>query len=289
MTRSEMAPQALIDRLGTVNPHLPVFVTIPHAGEWVPESAGWLETADPEVLLTDVDRFVDRLYLPALETLPLPGVVTRVHRYVVDLNRVPSDIDCDSVEGAPLASGTHSAGVHWVRTTRGVPLLKSPLKRAHHDQLIRDYFDPFHAEIARLMLELTQGKGPSPKHPLFHLDLHSMPSRAEAGAHADAPGSARPEVVVSDQDGKSCAPEFRGALVDALRREGFEVSVNWPYKGGRITQRYGKPEQGHHTIQIELNRGLYMDERTREPLPEWGGISPRLARVLADLVDSIAK
>ena len=253
----------------------PLIITIPHSGEEIPPQCSWLKTLPPEVLLLDVDRFVDRLYAPAIEALQIPAVIASVHRYAVDLNRTPEDMDAATVVGAPLAAGTHTQGIHWARSTQGHVLLESPMPMALHHELISQFHDPFHAQIQKTLAPIRAGFSE-----VFHLDCHSMPSRG-TGAHADS-GKTRPEVVLSDFEGKSSRRDFMDVLQKAFVFEGFEVSINWPYKGGRITQRYGKPTQGHHTIQIELNRALYMDEQTREPIqPAFDELSLALGRVLA--------
>ena len=72
---------------------------MPHSGEQVTEEAHWLKNLDEVTLMYDVDRFVDRMYQPALDQFEIRRVTTPYHRYVVDCNRWPSDVDCDSVEG----------------------------------------------------------------------------------------------------------------------------------------------------------------------------------------------
>src|SRR5687767_164164 len=105
-----------------------LMITVPHAGESIPEEADWLKGVSPAVMLTDVDRFVDELYRPAAEGLKLPMEVMSIHRYALDLNRLPSDIDPESVEGAPPAKATSFiSGFHWVRTTQGEPLMLRPI------------------------------------------------------------------------------------------------------------------------------------------------------------------
>ena len=46
---------------------------------------------------------------------------------------------------------------------------------------------------------------------------------------------------------------------------GYKVQMNRPYAGGYITEHHGRPARGVHALQIEINRGLYLDERTFEP------------------------
>jgi N-formylglutamate deformylase len=149
---------------------------------------------------------------------------------------------------------------------------------ALHRRWVEQFHDPFHVGIAEAARVWRRARG---ERALWHLDLHSMPSRG-TGAHADG-GQLRPEVVVSDFDGRAASPHFMDAVCEAFSGAGFQVSRNWPYRGGRITQRYGRPEAGHETIQIELNRALYMDETSRKPLPEWGGVPPRLEAALLAL------
>ncbi|MDP8916872.1 MAG: N-formylglutamate amidohydrolase, partial [Pseudomonadota bacterium] len=106
------------------------------------------------------------------------------------------------------------------------------------------------------------------------LDWHSMPSGA-AG-----PGRRAPDIVLGDRYGAACAP----AAVRWLEREwearGYVVARNSPYAGGWTTARYGQPARGFHALQIEFNRGLYLDERTLEPLPTFPALRRDVDSVL---------
>jgi N-formylglutamate amidohydrolase len=234
------------------------FVSIPHCGEGIPPEATWLTQVPDVTLFRDVDRFVDVLYGPALERLKIPFVKADIHRYVVDLNRLPADVDKESVEGSMNPSGSFTTGYHWVQTTQGEILLPKPLTQAQHEALTTQYYEPFHQKIREQFFQFKV----SPTHPVFHLDAHSMPSQATA-AHRDA-GQTRPDIVVSDQDGTSCARKFSDLVQRAYAAVGFQVAYNWPYKGGRITQTYGQPQKGQHTLQVEMNRRLYMNENTHQ-------------------------
>lgn len=268
--------------IGSNSPRVPLLLTCPHSGETPPPEAAWLRAQPEAILLTDVDRFVDRLYAPAAQALQLPLLATRVHRYAVDLNRYPDDVDADSVEGATHPSGAFTKGFHWVKTTQGARLMPRPIDVPTHRLLVARYHDAFHAEIESRLASL---RARFPGRPLYHLDCHSMPS-VGTGAHADA-GQRRPEVCLSDFRGQSASPRFLQIVVDAFLGQGFEVSVNQPYQGGRITQRYGQPARGVETIQIELNRALYMDEASREKLPGFDAIAARLTSALGVVLDRL--
>ncbi|HMN69765.1 MAG TPA: N-formylglutamate amidohydrolase [Bdellovibrionales bacterium] len=254
----------------------PFFLSIPHSGERIPAEATWLEGLPEPVVMCDVDRYVDRLYAPVVKELKLTCVQTQWHRYVVDLNRLPDDVDADSVEGDANPSGKFTTGLHWVKTTRGAPLMAKPISRKLHDTLVARYFEPFHSDV-RDTYSFFKDKGAKE---VYHLDAHSMPSMGTK-AHRD-PGEKRASIVVSDWEGKSCKPEFRDLVVKAFGDQaGLDVKLNWPYLGGRVTQTYGKPDQGQHAIQVEISRSLYMDEESKAFLPDKAAeLIPRLSTAI---------
>jgi len=239
----------------------PLLVTIPHSGEQVPHETPWLAKLPEVLLMFDVDRYVDKLYEPVIKKLGVPSVKTDWHRYAIDLNRLPEDVDADSVQGHKNPSGKFPRGLHWTITTTGERLQPSPMTQELHDLLVKKYFEPFHKDVRDA---LTKLKKTSPV--VYHLDAHSMPSLGTK-EHRD-PGEYRAEIVISDCDGTSCSAEFRDIVVGAYERAGFKTRVNWPYKGGRVTETYGRPKEGVHSIQVELNRSLYMDEATKQIKPE---------------------
>lgn len=241
---------------------IPLLVTIPHSGEKVPPQTPWLKALPEETLMCDVDRYVDFLYEPTLQKLKIPYVKTEWHRYAADLNRVPEDVDASSVVGHKNPSGMHSRGFHWVMTTYRQPLMTEPMTLQVHNELVQLIYEPFHASIRGLYQALHE-KGYKK---IFHIDAHSMPS-VGTSEHRD-PGERRADIVVSDSKGKSCDPRFKDLVIAAYATAGFKVGYNWPYFGGRVTEQYGVPSRGQHTLQVEMNRSLYMDEKTKKLRPE---------------------
>lgn len=236
----------------------PLLVTIPHSGETVPTETPWLSKLDEVLLMYDVDRYVDRLYEPALRKLSLPNVKTEWHRYAIDLNRLPDDVDIDSVLGHKNPSGKFPRGLHWAITTKGERLMTEPMTAELHDLLVLKYFEPFHSQVRDEMAKLKSSGAKN----IYHIDAHSMPS-VGTKEHRD-PGERRADIVISDCAGTSCSPEFRDLVVAAYEKAGFKTRQNWPYLGGRVTETYGKPLSGVHSIQVELNRALYMNEATKK-------------------------
>jgi N-formylglutamate deformylase len=94
---------------------------------------------------------------------------------------------------------------------------------------------------------------------VWHINCHSMP--AVGDANADDAGRPRKDFVLGDRDGTTCEPEFTALVAENVAAMGYSVAINDPYKGVEIVRRYGRPGERRHSLQIELNRRLYMDER----------------------------
>jgi N-formylglutamate amidohydrolase len=105
-----------------------------------------------------------------------------------------------------------------------------------------------------------------------------MPSTVRGGQ-----GRLRPDIVVGDRYGASCSSEISDAAGHILSRLGYSISRNKPYAGGFITEHYGKPGLGFHTLQIEVNRCLYMDERTLQPTAGFSRLKADLGVFVAEL------
>ena len=246
----------------------PLIVSIPHSNEDVPEDAYWLKDCSNSVLLRDVDRFVDWLYEPALKSLGIAPVLAFCHRYVVDLNRFKSDLDSSIVEGVPptLVSAsqiTQSKAspklLHWKATTLAEPLMNQPISLKLHRTLMYKYYVPFFQKLQecfdfyKKVLKCSQ---------VYHLDLHSMPSVGRA-FHGDM-GQKRSDVVISDYHGTSSNEKFVNLVIQAYKQQDLKVAHNTPYVGGGITRYFGRPLRRQNTVQVELNRSLYMDEFSYE-------------------------
>lgn len=253
---------------------IPFFVTMPHSGEKVPDICTWLKDLPEPVLMCDVDRYIDLLYEGNLNSFNIPYHKTEWHRYAVDLNRIPEDVDCSSVEGSLNTAGSFNRGFHWVVTTQNDQLMKAPISFKMHEELRGMIFEPFHAKVRDIYKDFFDKGHES----VFHIDAHSMPSLGTK-MHRD-PGEKRADIVISDSLGKSCHPKFRDLVIAAYVTAGFKVGYNWPYLGGRLTEQYGQPEAGQHVIQVEINRELYMDEVTKQILPSHQDVQKKIALAL---------
>ena len=263
----------------------PLLFSIPHSGVQIPDEADWLKALPSKVLSCDVDSFVDELYAPALKTWRIPSVIFQWHRYSVDANRFSEDISPYTVQSSSLFPKTRAkspSDIHWHKTTQGDVLMKTAMSFKLHRLFIKKYFDPFHQKIKKHIVKIKQAGHPA----IYLLDLHSMPSKGLA-FHRD-PGQRRAEIVVSDCGGKSCSIAFRDLVIKAYKKAGFQVVLNWPYKGGAITQTYGQPHKGQEALQVELNRKLYMDEKTKNKSSNYENIQNQLKKAIEFIVQKLS-
>lgn len=257
-----------------------LFITIPHSGRKIPPEAFWLKSLSPSILFCDVDAFVDELYEPAVKQLNLTVFFFPWLRYAVDANRFPEDRTCHTVEGSAfrLSQGAPSE-IHWHKTTRGELLIKKPLSKRQHQQLIDKYYTPFHRKIQE-EFQRRKKKGKA-----YLLDLHSMPSVGK-DFHKDT-GQKRAQIVIGDRKGRSSENRFLELVLSSYKEAGFEVALNRPYQGGRITEFYGSPNEGRNTLQVEVNRSLYMDEKTGQKSPSFKVVQKQLNEALIRIVKEL--
>ena len=254
------------------------FVTIPHSGRQIPPEAGWLKSLPPSVLYCDIDAFVDDLYEIALKDLQIPSLIFPWHRYAVDANRLPEHICAQTVQGAKQECRRMDLiGLHWKKTTKEDELMHEPLTQELHKIFVDKYYKKFHQSIKDQFKKMKDQNNS----PVYHLDLHSMPSLGKK-IHKD-PGEKRAEVVIGNRNGKSARTEFTDSVVKAYKESGFQVKLNWPYQGGSITESYGQPLNNQHTIQVELNRDLYMHEESGLKKDNFSDLQIRFKKALTSI------
>ena len=233
-----------------------VLVEVPHSGLQVPPEVESEINASPSEMLHDSDIYVDQLYQRAPEN-GATLLVSRVSRYVVDLNRGPDDVDSAAVPKHPKARHIPARGVIWRARTDGTPLLRSPLTLAQFSRRLELFYKPYHRTLREVAAQIREQHGQ-----VMILAAHSMPS---VGRRVLGGGAVRRADIVPGTRGRSTADGRIIDMIDAHFREaGLSVQHDDPYRGGWTTSNYGAPKRGQHAVQIELNRALYVDERTSE-------------------------
>jgi N-formylglutamate amidohydrolase len=249
----------------------PIIFNSPHSGSVYPHEFLNASRIDLASLRRSEDSFMDELIGP-LSDRGFPVVRVHFPRSYVDVNREPYELDPRMFSGRlPSFANTRSMRVAGGLGT--IPRVVGDGQEIYRERIdvddalgrIEALYKPYHRALRRLINKAHQAFGS-----VVVVDCHSMPS---VGVSRDEPR--RPDVVIGDRYGTSCAPRLPDVIEDTMIGLGYSVGRNKPYAGGFITEHYGSPASGLHTIQIELNRAIYMDERRRER-------SARFAQVRAD-------
>lgn len=229
-----------------------------------------------ETLRSSEDAFVDRLIAGA----PGFGAVTiraQVPRAVVDLNRAPDEIDPLAVRGVPrhpLNQRTLAGlGVIPRVVSQGRAILDRPLERTEAERRIDSYWRPYHQALSGLIAEARARFGQA-----ILIDMHSMPH--DALGHLHGP---RPDMVLGNRHGLSAAARVSDAIAAAIEAEGWRLRRNSPFAGAYICSTYGRPAQNVHVVQLEIDRALYMDERTIAPHAGFDDFATRFTAVIRRL------
>ncbi len=255
----------------------PVVLSSPHSGRIYPRGVLDRLRVDAASLLSLDDGPVDKLAQRGC-AVGAVLIAARYPRAVVDLNREPDEIDPDLVLDPGDLRGMRvtaraRAGLGVVPSrVAGGPLWRDRLGSGELAERLDAVFHPYHAEIEALMRERRERFGAA-----LLLDCHSMPGLAADG---DRPAV---DVALGDRFGQSCGPELVAAAEAVLRAAGLEVARNRPYAGGYITSRHGRPAEGMHALQVELRRGLFMDEATHVPHAGFAAVQEVVGALAADL------
>jgi N-formylglutamate deformylase len=118
----------------------------------------------------------------------------------------------------------------------------------------------------------------------YHVNCHSM--NAVSGAQGEGgAGRARADIVLGDRDGTTCEPGFTELTRRTLAGLGYDVKVNDPYKGVELVRAFSDPQRGRHSLQLEVNKRLYLDEATRERHAGFARLQADLAKLVQALAD----
>ena len=266
---------------GPAAPRTPLILDSPHSGFAFPDDFG---SALSEFDLREgEDCFVDELYLPATER-GIGLIAACAPRTYIDPNRHQGDIDLALLEdgrwpGELVASGKARIGkaLIWRTLDDGRAIYDRKLAVAEIERRIERFHRPYHRVLAE-RIDATHARfGAS-----WHINCHSM--NAVAGAQGEGgAGKARADFVVGDRDGTTCDSGIHRARPELLAGMGYDVRVNDPYKGVELVRAYSNPGARRKSLQLEINKRLYMDEATRNEERQLR----RIAEDLLTLVDAV--
>jgi N-formylglutamate deformylase len=259
---------------------LPLVLDSPHSGSVYPEDFGFC--CSFPVLRRAEDAYVDELFTAA----PAYGatlVAALFPRSYIDPNRAPDDLDPAILSG-PMPPSLMPRPVTRVGLIRrnaqpGIPIYDRKLHPEAVLARIERCYTPYHRVLDEACEQLHRRFGA-----VWHIDCHSMPSHANRregvrGEHGD--------FVLGDRDGSTCEPEFTAFVARFLRELGYDVRINEGYKGVEIVRRHGRPAQNRHSLQIEVDRSLYIDQKTLDKLPGFDRLRADLGRLIEAIADYV--
>ena len=255
----------------------------PHSGDVYPTAFVEASQLDAETLRKSEDCYVNELFATVVEQ-GAPLIHARFPRAYLDLNREPYELDPELFD-EPLPEFSNSQTMRVVGGLGTIARIVSDSEEIYSGsiplavafQRIECLYKPFHAALRQLIDNTRELFGYA-----VLVDCHSMPSTSSS-----YPAAIRPEFVIGDRFGTSCDVRMTRTLRSIFVKLGHQVQLNRPYAGGFITEHYGQPRDNVHALQIEINRGLYLDETTLDKSCQFNHFEAQMSEVIARAVQLI--
>ena len=278
---SEPTPFTLTSSHGNGSPSK-WLITSPHSGHYYPRDFILKSKLDSQQLRLSEDMHIDALLADAPQAGASLLSATYPRAYV-DLNREPYELDA-SMFSDPLPDYVNKdstrvlGGLGTIAkiVTERLEIYDRPLVFSEAEQRIEKIYFPFHTCLKQQIETARDFWGKA-----YLLDVHSMPSNAVRKYKGGKSGSV--DFVLGNRHGRSCDADIYDVVYDFLTDAGYYVEKNKPYAGGYITEHYGNPSEGFHTLQLEVNRKLYMNETSYDLL----GNSDEIRNLFSDLVSRL--
>ncbi|MFZ3322184.1 MAG: N-formylglutamate amidohydrolase [Usitatibacter sp.] len=257
---------------------VPLVLDSPHSGSQYPADFG--PALQIEALRASEDAFVDELYGsgPALGATLVAATFPRSY---IDPNRSLLDIDASLLAApwpgpaVPSRKTELGVGLIWRILDSGEAIYARKLSIEEVKERIVAYHQPYQRAVKDALDEAHEHFGA-----VWHINCHSMPALS-GRISEEGPGKPRADFVLGDRDGTTCEPEFTAFVAKTLRAMGYDVKINDPYKGVELVRAFSDPPAHRHSLQVEVNRKLYMDEATRAKNAGFGKLSSDIERMLA--------
>lgn len=251
-----------------VQPEIPsaLILDSPHSGRKNPADFGYA-CSDADIISTQ-DHFVDELF----EDAPQMGaslLTAQFPRAYLDLNRKADDISPELYAGiwpvgkkgyiSPNPSNRSYAGIGLIRRLikPEISVYNRNLSPEEIQNRIDTYYTPYYEALEQLIENTHASYGVS-----YHINCHSMPSSSVRNPKSTRFNPAKQvDFVLGNLDGTTCAKDFTNLVKNKLLDMGYNVAINSPYKGVELVERFSNPALNRHSLQIEINKALYLDER----------------------------
>ena len=278
-------PNKILTIDGEEGQSIPLILDSPHSGQLYPTDFN--HQANFSKLRQAEDTYVDELFDSASN---IGAVILKAEfpRSYIDPNRAETDFffkdiinpnnTVGEIDFKPSIKSELGIGLIWLKIPpEGEKMYKNKITLDELMNRIKKYHRPYHEALRKIMNKTYQKYGK-----FYHINCHSMQDNATAMS-TQIQGTIRPDFVIGDKDGSSCDNGFTKEVVECLRGLKYEVAINDPYKGAELISAYSNPNLKKHSLQIEINRKLYMNEETRVKHDGFNTLKHNLSNLLNSL------
>ena len=219
---------------------LPILVSMPHNGMEIPESIAETMTEDA-LKMVDTDWYLDKLYDFAV-TEGAWIINPKYSRYVIDLNRPKDNLSLYPGQDTTELCPTTTFGKKAIYT------LQKPSDKEIKERVIK-YWQPYHSEVEKCLELMKKEHGIA-----LLFEAHSI--KSEVPRFFDGKLT---DFNFGNYNQVSCSEQLT-ELLEEWQPKGYSKVINGRFKGGYLTREYGDPQNGIHSLQLELSQATYMDE-----------------------------
>jgi len=274
-------PSSSVQTVAPAGPDAPVVFDSPHSGSFYP--ADFRYAVPLSQLRSGEDMFVDELFQdgPSNGAFLIAALFPRTY---IDPNRALSDLDPGMLAGPwphPLKPGPKSergTGLIFRKVGDGALVYDRLLGAAEVQRRIDLYWRPYHDALNAAIEGVHRKWGA-----VWHINCHSM--QGVGSALSTDQGRVRADFVLGDRDGTTCDAAFSHLIAETLKGMGYSVVFNDPFKGVEIVRVHGRPAEARHSLQIEINRRLYMDGNSLQKTAGFDALQKNIGTLCRTICD----
>lgn len=272
----------IMDEYNTEELKYPLLLSIPHCGNIFPQE--FLDNVLPteQELRQNEDIFVKDLLEPALSN-GITALNMNISRVFIDVNRAKLELDPNMFYDYPKDDlglnrrrTRYGLGIIHKVTAESNPIYKGQLSYQEAEKRMKNIYDVYHTRLQELINAIIAKFGFC-----LVLDCHSMPSKI-CSIISESP---RIDFCLGNLFEQSCPNKISFFIENEFAKREYYVSKNRPYSGAYITFNYCEPRKQSYTLQLEINREIYANEKELSKNADFQKVSHDISKVLTNLAN----